>query len=475
MKETSLHPLRMARARRNLTIEQLSKVANVGTATIWRAEHYHPISAESRRRLCAYFSMNSQALGLIALTDDKEEIEWNAITVDVPETSKSVLAREVLPDIAFPPRLSSQSEAGAWLAGEAGQLASLFEENWDLETVLKSLRIILQSLQVLPASLRHTLFHTNGVKANRKPFSPEESQLLQQALDTSIYEAWQFYHESGSAQMLVLAQAQLCLVQRFDTLLDPKVSAGFRAAIHNLIGAALYQQGEYDAARREHERAYGDAVLGNDIWQQVQSNNWLAVDANANGRYINAVHFLENALHLLENNNEKLFPHSRAHLLANWAYNAGLLQDQAIVREKLHASKKVLESLDCDNDPEFDMAGWHQLAGKCVLLEGHYSAAIKHFEESLTHIPAQWHERRALSLLPLAEAYAYKRDKEASLAVAEQTTDDIRMVDSPMLKHRFMEYQQILLTTFPHDRAVRNFIAHTMPLLRAENTRTRNE
>lgn len=467
MKETGFHPLRIARARRNLTIEQLSKVANVGTATIWRAEHYHPISAESRRRLCTYFNMSSQALGLITLSGDKDEAEWNALPTELPETPPPL--KEEVATISIPQRPSLQKEAGVWLVGEASQLASLFEENWDLETVLKSLRIVLQSLQVLPDSLRHALFYASSTRAIKKPLTSEESLHLQQALDQSIFEAWQFYHESGSAQVLVVAQAQLCLLQRFDPLLDPQISAGFQAAIRNLIGAALYDQGEYEAARREYQHAYADAVRAKDIWHQVQSNNWLAVIANANGRYLNAIDFLEKALYLLDSADEHLFPHTRAHLLANWAYNAGLLQDQAVVREKLRASKKELDRLDHENDPEFDIATWHQLAGKCVLMEGHYNTAIKHFEESLTSIPSQWHGRRALSLLPLAEAYAHKREREASLAVAEQATHDIKAADSRMLKHRFQEYQHVLLSTFPHDRAVRSFVAHTIPLLRVEN------
>ncbi len=473
MKETGFHPLRIARARRNLTIEQLSKVANVGTATIWRAEHYHPISAESRRRLCTYFSMTSQALGLITLSGDKEDAEWGAITPDVPDVPAPI--HEELASIVIPHRPSLQAEAGTWLIGEASQLASLFEENWDLETVLKSLRIVLQSLQVLPDSLRRTLFQSGPTKMNRKPLTMEESQHLNKALDASIGDAWQFYHESGASQVLVVAQAQLCLLQRFDPLLEPEASARFQAAIRNLIGAALYDQGEYDAARREYQRAYADAVRGKDIWHQVQSNNWLAVIANANGRYLNAIDYLEKALNQLESSDGTLFPHTRAHLLANWAYNAGLLQDQAVVREKLRASKKELDRFDYKNDPEFDIAEWHQLAGKCVLLEGHYNTAIQHFEESLKTIPTQWHGRRALSLIPLAEAHAHKREREASLAIAEQATSDIQAADSRMLKHRFQEYQHILLTTFPHDRVVRNFVTQTIPLLRVENKQREDE
>ena len=37
----------------------------MSAATVWRAEHNHPINAESRRRLCAYFDMNPLDLGLV--------------------------------------------------------------------------------------------------------------------------------------------------------------------------------------------------------------------------------------------------------------------------------------------------------------------------------------------------------------------------------------------------------------------------
>src|ERR1051326_4819361 len=60
-----VHPLRAARGRRNLTIEQLAEAAKVGASTVWRAEHSYPINAESRRRLCAYLSMTSDELGIV--------------------------------------------------------------------------------------------------------------------------------------------------------------------------------------------------------------------------------------------------------------------------------------------------------------------------------------------------------------------------------------------------------------------------
>ncbi len=60
-----LHPLRSIRQQQNLTIAQLANLANVSSTTIWRAEHGRSVNAESRRRLCAFFNVNSRELGLV--------------------------------------------------------------------------------------------------------------------------------------------------------------------------------------------------------------------------------------------------------------------------------------------------------------------------------------------------------------------------------------------------------------------------
>jgi len=58
------HPLRVERCRRNLTQAELADAVKVGVTTIWRAEKDYPINATSRQRLCSYFGLTSQELGL---------------------------------------------------------------------------------------------------------------------------------------------------------------------------------------------------------------------------------------------------------------------------------------------------------------------------------------------------------------------------------------------------------------------------
>ncbi len=65
MKKGEMHPLRIARCQHNLTIVELAEEAKVGASTIWRAENYYSINAESRRRLCTFFAMSPQELGLL--------------------------------------------------------------------------------------------------------------------------------------------------------------------------------------------------------------------------------------------------------------------------------------------------------------------------------------------------------------------------------------------------------------------------
>ena len=98
MKRGDAHPLRTARCQHNLTIEGLAEKARVGASTVWRAEHNYPINAESRRRLCAYFNMTPQALGLLQHVGAYATVEQPPLTECVfTGTSSSDDGAEVLP------------------------------------------------------------------------------------------------------------------------------------------------------------------------------------------------------------------------------------------------------------------------------------------------------------------------------------------------------------------------------------------
>ncbi|GHO42446.1 helix-turn-helix domain-containing protein [Ktedonospora formicarum] len=470
MKKAPTHPLRAARTRYNLTIEQLARETNVGAATIWRAEHGHSINAESRRRLCAYFGITSQELGLAGTVESERKHpaapSSQEVLDDAPLSSAPSLLRkytsleEASTAIPSPSRHAPlQEQTGLWLVLGASQLASTIKEHWTPDTLFEALHIVSQSLQGLPESMRLNLLRQGGASPihARWRMSVTESVQLQQSFAQSIRQAWQFSHATSPEQVFSVGHALRVLLEHIHTLLPAQVHACFYASIYNLIGSALHHMNDIEAQEQMHASAYVAATEGHDCWNQAQSRNWQAIAANVSGRYIQATQFIEDAIRLIEHEEGEEYMCSKAHLLANWAYNAALLQDYAIVREKLEESRRLLEGLSPNE--EFDHSNWHLIAGNCALMNGRYNEAITHFEQALRHIPTRWHSRRVLTLLPLAEAYARKREKEASLEMAQKAASEVHLLSSRMLSERFLEYQGVLSETFPRDRTVSTFIA----------------
>jgi transcriptional regulator with XRE-family HTH domain/tetratricopeptide (TPR) repeat protein len=489
MKKSS-HPLRSARTRYNLTIEQLAREASVSAATIWRAEHNHSINAESRRRLCAYFDMTALDLGLIdgespqlqpahlngqklagmqefsALQRTPDLVTGASIAGQVghPHISASAL-QEPLNEKICPEERPEQP--GLWLLLSVSHLATLFESDWGPDSLVEAMRILLPCLMGIPGTLRMGLLqegfsHTIG---HKKCLSAQERFYMQQSFSESIRLAWQFYHVARPIEIMAVAQAQQRLLQYVRPLLPGEMYASYYSSIQNLVGGVLYLLDQLEDAEHVHGRAYQAAKEAGDYQNQVQSRNWQAIDANRHGKYLQAIRYIEDALNLIDSHPEPELLCSKAHLLANWAFNAAHLQEFAEVEEKLTESAKLLEFPNPDG--EFDQAIWYQIAGKCLLLNGHYTRAIDHFHRSLSMLTLPWHTRRSLTLIPLAEAYARKREKEASLAAATEAASTVHTVNATMLVRYFMEYRQILVETFPHDQSVRAFISRVTPQIYA--------
>jgi tetratricopeptide (TPR) repeat protein/transcriptional regulator with XRE-family HTH domain len=467
------HPLRVARRRKNLTIEQLAEVAKVGASTVWRAEHAYPINAESRHRLCTVLGMTSEELGLVVDSrekgmDSSEPADWSSGETSAPMLSKTtdfprVFHREPGDNIQQAGPRSEQS-IGVWLACAGSDLASLFDAGWTLEAVLNALRVVLQGVQGMPVPVRHVIFQAAGAALKREvPLSAgahlslEERERLYNALEKSVAQGWQLFHTARPEQVLVVAQAQLFLLQQAHTFIEHDLRCGLYAALYDLIGAALLFQGHTAEAQRAFEKAYIAALEGGHAWNMAQSQNWQGIVANGTGRYAEAICSIEASLRLLAHKRNEEDARLQAHLLANWAYNASLLRDQSSVQEKLEASAALLEHLGPHE--EFDQARWHQMTGSCLLLFGKYQAAIVHLEQALARLPSEWLARRLLTLLPLADAYARLHERDASIAVAEQMTALLPVLDSKMLNQRFAEYQHVLSKTFPRDAQVRAFLA----------------
>jgi tetratricopeptide (TPR) repeat protein len=473
MDAAHVHPLRAARARHNLTIERLAEAAKVGASTVWRAEHAYPINAESRHRLCAYLGMTSEELGLVPDRREKSaadaglalEVSREPAAPLVPQPSHAPVIFHHVPDgFAQQAQALSEQDIGAWLAWAGNDLAALFDAGWTLESVLDALRVVLKGVQGMAEPVRRGFFQTAGAAMMsqiplpaREHVSLEERERLGNALRKSVADGWQLFHTARPAHVLVVAQAQLYLLQQTHAFIEHDLRCSLYAALYDLIGAALWLQGHSAAAQRAYEKAHIAALEGGDIWNMAQSLNWQSVVANGAGKYAEAIKSIEAALRLLTHQDGEDHLRLKAHLLADWAYNAALLQNQMEAQEKLDASIVFLEGLGPNE--EFDLACWHQITGNCLLTLGEYTTAIAHLEQSLAQLPAQWLARRLLTLVPLAEAYARQQERDASIATAERLALLLPAADSTMLNQRFLEYQQVLSKTFPRDPHVRAFIA----------------
>jgi tetratricopeptide (TPR) repeat protein/transcriptional regulator with XRE-family HTH domain len=473
MEAAYVHPLRAARTRHNLTIERLAEAAKVGASTIWRAEHSYPINAESRHRLCTYLGMTSEELGLVPDRREKSTtVARRAIHASgesaaplVSQAGHAPVVFHHMPDAFFhQAQALSEQDVGAWLAWAGNDLAALFDAGWTLESVLDALRVVLKGVQGMAAPMRRGFFQTAEAAImshvslpTREHLTLEERERLGNALRKSVADGWQLFHTARPAHVLAVAQAQLYLLQQTHAFVEHDLRCSLYAALYDLIGAALWFQGHSEAAQRAYEKAHIAALEGGDIWNMAQSLNWQSVVANGAGKYAEAIRSIEAALRLLVNKDHEDYLRLKAHLLADWAYNAALLQNQVEVQEKLDASIRFLDGLGPNE--EFDLARWHQITGNCLLMLGKYTAAIDHLEQSLAQLPSQWLARRLLTLVPLAEAYARQQERDASIATAERLALLLPAADSTMLNQRFLEYQQVLSHTFPRDPRVRAFIA----------------
>jgi tetratricopeptide (TPR) repeat protein len=366
--------------------------------------------------------------------------------------------------------VSPEQQLSTWLTLGSSHLAALFDAGWTLEAILDALKVTLQGVQGMAAPVRNTLLQMTGsalVQAMPQPISEhpsqEERHQLVAALGKSIDEGWHLFHKTSPAQVLVIAQTLLTFIQQAHSFLSPDVRPSLYASTYNLLGASLLFQGHYESARRAHERAQIAALEAADVWTMAQSLNWQAIASQICGRFQDALFSIEAALRLLGQREDIPSVRLRAHLLADWAYNAAHLPERTRLQEQLEASAELVRPLELDE--EFDILQWQQIAGTCFLLRGKYSEAIQLLEQTVTQLPETWLVRHLLTLFPLAEAYARAGERDRSLETGTRITTYLGTVDARMFYLRFGEYYQTLCSTFPHDQRIHAFFAQTRQLM----------
>ena len=326
MKKGEMHPLRIMRCQHNLTIVELAEEANVGASTIWRAEHHYSINAESRRRLCAFFDMAPQDLGLLSCAKQSLTFEQKrAIPYPFVEPCPPVYVAEKIP-VAQLLTLSEGTDARQFVTQheqsvtasvlETNGLVALLDANWTLDTLLDTLRIVFRGIQLLPSRLQRTLLlgmltRTDTIPSsdNRQP-SDEECSQVTEALSASIAQSQQFCRTASLIQVLIIGQGLFYLLRQTQNFLSYESYHGFHESVTNLMRSALSFQ-ESSASRKQiAKKAEQGSEESFAIWQQAQNLSWKAAATNANGKQSEAIQFIETALRFLEGQEEKDYQHS---------------------------------------------------------------------------------------------------------------------------------------------------------------------
>jgi tetratricopeptide (TPR) repeat protein len=293
-----------------------------------------------------------------------------------------------------------------------------------------------------------------------KHISAEEGIRLQQAMGENIAASWQLFHTAANAQVLAVGQAQLYLVQQSHAMLPSRIRSGFYTSVYNLIGKASHLQGRYQEALEAHLNAHVAAMSTGDPWDAVQSLICQADSYQALSQHTAAMEAIEEALCLTGNSSDERRIRSKAQSLAAWTESAIALKDWRIAQAKLEGAADLLDSIKPNE--QFDSASWYQLAGKYAFAVGDYRQAIEHLETALKEISPTWLIRRELVLLPLLAAYTWEREREASIATAEQAFSVVKTLNAPTVNQLYTTSLNGLLEAFPHDKGIRTFVVEKL-------------
>lgn len=477
------HPLRVMRTRHNLTLEGLAKKVKISTATVWRAENGYPISAESRRLLCAYFNATSQELGLIehikkekmqkdvvpSLTNLSPSREMVTTTpdqlYDIPSVPTIIFKQGQTLDVLTEQQdqVSLEQQLGAWLAIEACNIGSLFDAGWTLEAILESLRVVLQGVQGMPPTMRRQLLQLGNAAVvshvnvpMREHVSGEERMQLIRSLNESIATGWKLCHTTDSSQALIIGEAQLYLLQRYHSVLPSRDRTLFYTSIYNLLGEALHLQGRPHEALEMHINAHVAAMATGNSLYIAQSLICQSSLYQTLCQYQKAIEATQEALRVIGDSNDEATLRAKAHFLACWADYAISMEDYTIAQNKIDASASFLDYLQPDE--EFDHSSWLQLVGKYAFATRDYTTAVGHLEQALVELPPDWIVRRVLVLLPMIASRAWIGDKEGSIAVMHKAVAAICTLNSPHFGKPMHKAFQGLLSVFPRDSNVQEFV-----------------
>jgi tetratricopeptide (TPR) repeat protein len=395
--------------------------------------------------------------------------EWPAspAPMPLPHGTRAVILPSQALDLlsAAPNAFPDTQDLGAWLALGTGDLTVLFDVGWTTEDVLDALRVTLQAVQDMPQIARQQFLRLSSAALMKDIALPASETLSQQeqtrlyvSLGQSIAESWKLFHTSKPSLMLIIAQAQLTLVERLHVLLHPTTRPFFYAALYRLIGASLYLFGSFEQAQHALEQSYLAGLQTANAWHMAQSLSWQAYLWHARGEPSHALDTIEQALRLISFRDDLECLRLRARLLALGAEYLALVGDASGAHERLGASQALLSALSEPHE-EFDTTSWLQQAGICALHLRDYSLAIQRLERAFDQLPSQWRLRSLATAIPLAKALTRAKKAGRAIEVAQRVIPLVTSVGASVLTQQFVTYlEQDLLAHFPDDKRCQTLV-----------------
>lgn len=470
------HPLRVARCQHNLTLHELAEEVKMSVSTVWRAENGFTIHAESRRRLCTYFQMTAQELGLLEHGGRKQQ---HGLTVSEPPSPLSspvvettiVSAHKEVPTIIFKqgsnaldilnePETTLEQQLGAWLALETCNISSLFDVGWTLDAIIESLRILLQGVQGLPSNIRRKLLQL-GSAAMMNTTQPTECMTQEEQirifhmLSSSIVDGWKCFQTMSNTQLLITGHALLTLIQQCHFIEYSPIIPALYSSTYRLIGLAQLFQGRYGDALRSYNKAYLTAIEIGDAWNMAESLGAQAGIWKACGQQEKAIQINEAAIRLLTQDDNEASHTTQARLYAQSAESAALLGNVSVVEKMLDESHAQLYQILPDKVIGDYMQSYYH--GTCAHYLGDSTKAITFFQQALQSYPQSWLLQRANTLLFQAEAFLKVKDWQNSLAVAQEALPHIITTDAPIILWGFTDYVDRLYHQFPTNVDIASF------------------
>jgi transcriptional regulator with XRE-family HTH domain/tetratricopeptide (TPR) repeat protein len=287
--------------------------------------------------------------------------------------------------------------------------------------------------------------------ASTGPLSPAARYVLTGIVSRNIEDAWKLFHTADTEHMLAVSTAQIHMVQRHQADLHPGALPKFYSAAYRLLGATYHRRGRYQEALLAHEQAYLSALEGAETYNMAQSRCWQAYGMQMVGRHADSLALMNMALRLVSNLPELAGGRLHCRLLTCVAMNAALVGDRKLAIEMLHACELLLDQLPGPHE-EFDRSAWLESAGVCALRLGDVDAAVGQLQRALNDTPVHWTQRRALTTIGLAKAFAFQGERDATLAAAYELLPQLEAVRSRELVDQFLHYvNEVLLTSFPND------------------------